>query len=127
MSKAREVLLEIQRSVRELEKSSYNLKKDLSKVDRQINDVYHEIEVMELDKEKCFEMHIKLQKLLRQRREIKLEITYFKEANDQLQLDEDLRIKIHDARIHLQRKEKKDKEYAHWMKHNKTTETSAEA
>ncbi|MFA1509969.1 MULTISPECIES: hypothetical protein [Priestia] len=127
MSRAAEVLREMQRLTKELKQSVYDLNKELSEIDRKMNDIYHEAEVNEFDKNSGYDLTIRLQTLARRRREIKLEITYFEEANDKLQLDDDFRLKIHDARMRVQKKEKRSKEYAYWLKQKKDSASHIEA
>ncbi|WP_425203704.1 hypothetical protein [Priestia megaterium] len=121
MSKAIKILDQIQELAEELNSGSRKMYKQLSELDKQMSQIYHEAEVNEFNKDDGYELMIKLQNIARKRREIKMEISCFDKASMALELNDEFNKKMSRAKGKVEAKQRENMQYAHWMKEENNT------
>jgi len=116
-----EIVSQMQQLTEELNSGSSELYKQLSELDKQMNQIYHEAEVVALDKDNSHELMMKLQSVARKRREVKMEIACFEQASRLLECNDKFKDKLYNVKSRLDKKESENLQYAYWLKEDSNT------
>jgi hypothetical protein len=82
MRKGRKFLNDVLSTFNEIDSERTRLSKEIQIVDRNINDIYHELELMKFGTVQAYKIMIKLQELLRKRRDLKREYLPIQRLSD---------------------------------------------
>ena len=121
MTRAMEIVSQMQQLTEELNLGSSELYKQLSELDKQMNQIYHEAEVVALNKDNSHELMMKLQSVARKRREVKMEIACFEQASRLLECNDKFKDKLYNVKSRLDKKESENLQYAYWLKEDSNT------
>ncbi|WP_182006330.1 hypothetical protein [Priestia aryabhattai] len=120
MRTALDIITQMQELTNELDGKMAYLNKELSKLDKKMSSIYHEVELANLDKESSIKLMAKMQRVTRQRREIKMEMDNIKKVNATLRLNKEMKAKVDQAKIEADERHRENIQYAHWLKEDNT-------